>query len=151
MIAFLDASALIYLLEGKEPWAQVVKEHLRRLAAEVPPGGGPVGVALSRLSWLECRVGPLRRSDDAALGRFDVFFARPDLRWVELTPAVVECATSLRALHNLRTPDALQAACCLQLGTEALMVSGDSAFARVPGLALLLVEGSPPTLIPPAC
>lgn len=142
--ATLHASALFYLLEGKEPWAQEVKEHLQRLAAEVLSGCVIVGIALSRLSWLECRVGPLRSSDDATLGRFDAFFARPELRWVELSPAVVERATSLHALHNIRTPDALQAACCLQLGPEALMVSGDGAFARVPGLALLLVEGSSP-------
>ena len=38
-------------------------------------------------------------------------FARSDLLWQELSPAVVEQATTLRAQHGLRTPDALQAAC----------------------------------------
>jgi len=39
---------------------------------------------------------PLRRPDPTALERFEGFFSQPDLRWVELTAAVVEQATILR-------------------------------------------------------
>ena len=140
MIAFLDASALIYLLEGTQPWADAVKTRLRVLAAQDAEAGSTTAVGLSRLSWLECRVGPLRRQDQAALLRFDGFFARADLCWVELSAAVVEQATTLRARHNLRTPDALQAASCLQLGPDAVMITGDSDFARVPGLPVALIS-----------
>lgn len=99
-------------------------------------------LAISRLSWLECHVGPLRRRDAVALARFDAFFLHPDLMWVELTESLVQQATLLRAEHNLRTPDALQAASCLQLGPEAVMVSGDAAFQRVQALRLALVNGA---------
>lgn len=144
MIAFLDASAIIYLLEAQEPWATQVRTELRQLAAAAEASGQPLALALSRLSWLECRVQPLRVRDRARLDRFDAFFSRPDLCWVELSASVVERATALRAVHNLRTPDALQAACCLQLGADAVMISGDSSFARVPGLALLRLESEIP-------
>ena len=70
----------------------------------------------------------------------DAVFAQPDLIWVELTAPVVEQATLVRALHGLRTPDALQAACCLQLGPEAVMVSGDADFRRIPTLQLRLIS-----------
>jgi len=140
VIAFLDASALIYLLEGTQPWAEAVKTRLRVLAAQDAEAGSTTAVGLSRLSWLECRVGPLRRQDQAALLRFDGFFARADLCWVELSAAVVEQATTLRARHNLPTPDALQAASCLQLGPDAVMITGDSDFARVPGLPVALIS-----------
>ncbi|WP_276570772.1 hypothetical protein [Halochromatium glycolicum] len=33
-----------------------------------------MGGALSRLSWLECRVGPMKLGDTAALALFDAFF-----------------------------------------------------------------------------
>ena len=58
---------------------------------------------------------------------------------MELSAVVVELATSLRASHGLRTPDALQAACCLQLGPEAVMLSGDADFGRFVGLRLQLI------------
>jgi len=136
VIAFLDASALIYLLDGEPAWSTAVKRELQCLA-ETQPG---LPLALSRLSALECRVGPLRRGEHASLERFEMFFAQPDLHWVEISAAVVELATSLRANHGLRTPDALQAACCLQLGPEAVMLTGDADFRRVPGLRLCLIS-----------
>jgi hypothetical protein len=114
VIAFLDASALIYRLEGKQPWADAVKTRLRVLAAQDAEAGSTTALGLSRLSWLECRVGPLRRQDQAALQRFDGFFVRADLCWVELSAAVVEQATS-----------------------AARPITGDSVFARVPGLPVV--------------
>ena len=140
MIAFLDASAVIYAVEAEALWAEAVKRQIRELAATAHASGGVLRLAVSRLSWLECCVGPLRRRDPISLERFQGFFSRPDLQWVELTAAVVEQATLLRADHLLRTPDALQAACCQQLGPTAVMVTGDAAFQKVPGLAVTLVQ-----------
>ncbi len=136
MIAFLDASALIYLLDGDAVWAGAVQRELEQLAGQE----STLPIALSRLSILECRVGPLRRGDQASLEPFDTFFAQPDLVWVELNASVVELATRLPASHGLRTPDALQAACCLQLGAEAVMLTGDGDFRRVTDLPLRLIN-----------
>lgn len=130
MIAFFDASALIYLIEGDEPFAARVRDRLAVLSNEHPG----IGAAVSRLSWLECRVGPMKHNDLAALALFDAFFAKPDLVWVELDREVVELAAAIRVRHGLRTPDALQAACCLQLGQDHLLLTGDGAFQRVQGL-----------------
>ena len=142
MIAFLDACAVIYAVDGTPGWAMALKQQLRQLARSEQASTGGLQLAISRLSWLECRVGPLRRRDAVGLARFDVFFLHPDLMWVELSGSVVEQATLLRAEHNLRTPDALQAASCLQLGPDAVMVTGDAGFHRVPALRLALVNGA---------
>lgn len=135
MIAFYDASALIYLIEAEAPFGNRVRKALAA-AASTYPG---LGSAVSRLTWLECRVGPMKANDSAALNAFDAFFARPDLVWVELTRDVVELAAAIRARHGLRTPDALQAASCLQLGSNHLFLTGDTAFKRVAGLKVKLL------------
>ena len=135
MIAFLDASALIYLMDGEAPWAEATQTTLQQLAVSAP---GLV-LAVSRLSFLECRVAPLRRGDQACIDRFEALFAKPDLLVVELNAAVIELAIQLRANHGLRTPDALQAACCLQLGPDAVMITGDAGFHRVQALQVHLV------------
>ena len=136
MIAFLDASALIYLLEGEATWAGAVQRELQQLAERE----ATLSIALSRLSMLECRVGPQRRGDQESLDRFDAFFGQPELVWVELDTTVIELATRLRAHHGLRTPDALQAASCLQLGVAAVMLTGDADFQRVSALQLRLIS-----------
>lgn len=130
MIAFFDTSALIYLIEGAEPFAAKTRKELAVAARQHPD----LGAAMSRLSWMECRVGPMKGNDSATLAAYDAFFARADLVWVELTRDVVELATAIRVQTGLKTPDALHAASCLQLGDEHLFLTGDSAFRRVAGL-----------------
>jgi len=138
VIAFFDASALIYLIEGSEPFASRVRAELAALAQEHPD----VGAAVSRLCWLECRVGPMKTNNAALLTAFDAFFARPDLVWVELNREVVELAAAIRARHGLRTPDALQAASCLQLGDRHVLLTGDATFRRVEGLNVVVLGSS---------
>jgi uncharacterized protein len=130
VIAFFDASAVIYFIEGAEPLASRVRTELARLVKRFPN----LDTAVSRLSWLECRVKPARDNNIDALSRFDSFFRRPNLTWVELSREVVELATEVRVKHNLRTPDALQAACCLQLGPDHVFITGDAAFRKVGSL-----------------
>lgn len=135
MKVFLDASALIYLIEGDEPFASQVRNSLADISRTNPHCES----AVSRLTWLECRVGPLKTNDSRVLTAFDNFFARPDLVWIELTREVVELATAIRVRHGLRTPDALQAASCLQLGSDHLLLTGDAAFNRVAGLNVVVL------------
>ena len=136
MIAYLDASALIYFIEGAEPFASRARGELARLSKQ----HSIFDTAVSRLSWLECRVKPARDKDLDTLLLFDAFFARPGLSWVELTREVVELATEIRVRHRLRTPDALQAACCLQLGSEHVFITGDSVFRNVAALNALVLH-----------
>ena len=75
MIAFFDASALIYLVEGSEPFSGKVRSELAAAAARHPE----LAAAVSRLTWLECRVQPMKANDPARLALFDGFFARPEL------------------------------------------------------------------------
>ena len=84
----------------------------------------------------------MRRGDQACLDRFEALFAQPDLLVVELTASVVELATQLRANQGMRTPDALQAASCLQLGPDALIITGDAGFQRVQALQVRLIACS---------
>jgi predicted nucleic acid-binding protein len=79
-------------------------------------------------------VGPMKANDQLVLASYDAFFVRPGLEWVELPQNVVELAAVIRVKHGLKTPDALQAACCLQLGADHVFLSGDSAFKCVAGL-----------------
>jgi len=136
VIAFFDASALIYLLEVKEPFAGTVRRELAGIAQKHPD----LAVAISRLTWLECRVGPMRSNDTEMLAAYDGFFARPDLAWVEISKDVVELAAAIRVRHGLRTPDALQAASCLQLGDGHLFLTGDKVFKRVAGLKVVVLQ-----------
>lgn len=97
-----------------------------RLAASL---GVPASLATSRLSRLECRSKPLRAGDVATLAQFDVFFAGVELLLLEVSAAIVERATDLRARYNLKTPDALHYATAVEAGA-AVFLTGDQALLR---------------------
>jgi predicted nucleic acid-binding protein len=135
VIAFLDASALIYLIEGNDPFATKIRKELASAVKKYPD----LGAGVSRLTWLECRVGPMKTNDSVRLAAFDAFFARPDLVWIELSREVVELAAAIRVQHGLKTPDSLQAASCLQVGVDHIFLTGDQSFRRVAGLNVKLL------------
>lgn len=125
MIAYFDASAFIYLIESNEPFASKVRKELAAITTKFPD----LATVLTRLSWLECRVRPMKSNDSATLLS----------RWLKLTRDVIELAAVIRVKHGLPTPDALQVASCLQLGKNHLFLSGDAAFSRVNGLNVKLL------------
>ena len=134
MRLFLDAFALIYRFEGAAPFRTAAMDLMAQLTAQQ----ASVELAVSRLSVLECRVKPLREGNAALLKRYDDFFAAVNI--VELSAAVVDAATHLRARYGLKTPDALQAASAFAASERALFVTADAGFARVAGLDVRLIS-----------
>jgi len=132
---FLDACAIIYLLEGIAPFAVRVAAAMQ---GEANAGVG-TSLAVSDLSLLECRAQPMRQGNVDLLARYDEFFSARSLLRVALLPPVIEIATLIRARDGLKTPDALQAASCLSLAGPARFVTGDEAFRRVEGLDVILL------------
>ncbi len=128
MNLFLDACAIIYLIEAKEPFYSKVQRTLQHIADKNPD----TSIAISRLSVLECLVHPLRQQENFTIEQYRSFFARQDLQIIELAPEVVERALWLRVRYNLRTPDALQAASALELSPgELLFLTGDKSFTKM--------------------
>lgn len=132
MTLFLDANVIIYLIEGAREFQARAAERIGRYLKEDPS----TRMAVSRLSWLECRVRPLREQDRKALDAYERFFAEPDLIIVDLTAPVVETATHIRAVIGFSTPDALQAASALQIPGRVQVISNDARFRKVSGLAV---------------
>lgn len=136
MMVFLDACIVIYRVEAVAPFNNRFESLLRNLMLQGYGGG----LAISRLTLLECRVKPLRDGNAALLAKYDGFFAADGISVVGLDAAVINRATVLRARHGLRTPDALQAASCLVRHPETPFVTADSAFQRVDNLDVRLLN-----------
>jgi predicted nucleic acid-binding protein len=118
---FLDACIIIYWIEAPDPFHARLMARLRALRRQAPDAG----FAVSRLSWMECLVKPMRDNDQALMDEYRVFFDAGQLQVIELSAPVIERATSLRAKHGLRTPDALQAASALEITGDILFLTND--------------------------
>ncbi|HSF14169.1 MAG TPA: PIN domain-containing protein [Vicinamibacteria bacterium] len=130
----LDTSVFIYAVEENPKYLALVRPILAWVE-------GPKGQAVtSTVSMLELLVQPYRLSD---LNRVNQFYALlityPHLEWVAPSLAVADRAARLRADHNLKTPDALQAATAL--ASEATgFISNDPAYKRVAGIETVILD-----------
>jgi len=135
MNLFLDACAIIY-------WVEAVEPHYSNLLALIEDPKQvelDADLVVSRLSFLECRVKPLREKNKKILARYDNFFVNAGLEVIEVTAEIMDKATHLRANHRLRTPDAIQAACALSLRGKTRFLTRDHGFNRVLGLDFLMI------------
>jgi predicted nucleic acid-binding protein len=78
---------------------------------------------------LECRIRPLREGQSQLLATYDLFFAGKLVEVAEITAAVIERATEVRAQHRLKTPDAIHFATAIELQAD-LVLTGDRDMAR---------------------
>lgn len=135
MLLFLDACVVIYWIEAADPFHSRLMTRLKELRKRAPEAT----FAVSRLSWIECLVKPLRDSDDDLVAEYRAFFRAGQLRVVELTADVVEHAASLRAQSAIKTPDALQAASALSLGSDAIFLTNDKRLSKITGLQVEVI------------
>jgi predicted nucleic acid-binding protein len=140
VILFLDACAVIYLIESEAAFHARVVATLRDLRQRFPDAR----LAVSRLSLLECLVKPMRDGAAELIAEYRAFFAAGDLLVVELDAGVLDLALTLRARDGLRTPDALQAASALTLPADGhRFLTNDRRFARVSTLAVVDLGEAP--------
>ena len=92
-------------------------------------------IAVSDLSRLECRVGPMRRLDAAVLAVFDQFFALPDVRVVSLDTAVYDRATAIRAAYGFKTVDAIHLAAGVEAKCDSFLTN-DARLSRFPDITV---------------
>ena len=139
---YLDACAIIYLVEAGNPFHEAtVRQILRYQAA---PGGA---MLTSRLARMECRVRPLREKNTTLLDKYEEFFARKRLVVLEITADIIERATSVRVQYDLKTPDALHLATAMEHRAETF-VTGDPAFVRCREIAVDILKLPIPGTLP---
>lgn len=130
----LDTSVFIFQVERNEKYLDIVAPIFMWLES-------PRAQAVtSTITMLELLVLPYRAAD---IDRVNMFYALlstfPHLEWVAPSLRIADIGAQLRAEHRLRTPDALQAATAISRNATGF-VSNDSAFRRVAGLEVIVLD-----------
>ena len=130
----IDTAIFIYLIEENPEWvdeAAVVFEWLL--------SSGNSGVT-STLTMTELLVQPYRLGKTELVDQFYALLSTyPNLEWVAPTLEISDLAAQLRAVHGLRTPDAIQAATAIKYGATAI-VSNDAAYSRLTLLESIILR-----------
>jgi len=84
-------------------------------------------------------VKPVRDRDAAILATYDAFFTRARLTIVDVTAAVLDRATELRARHGFKVPDAIHLASAIEAGADVFL-TGDAGLAKCPDVRVEIVS-----------
>jgi predicted nucleic acid-binding protein len=94
----------------------------------------------STITLTELLVLPYRNSNEQHVDEFYAILSTyPNLEWVPPSLQIADTAARLRAVHRLRTPDALQAATAVHSLATGL-VTNDAAFEPVMHFETVLLE-----------
>jgi predicted nucleic acid-binding protein len=129
--AALDTVAFIYWIEESEAYVELLASVFS--AADE----GRIELISSALTLLEVLVLPFRTGNLALASQYEALLTRSrQIRLVEIDRAQLRAAAQLRAVHQVRTPDALQLAAALSTRCTAF-VTNDRRLPALPGLPVL--------------
>ena len=126
---YLDSCILIYALEDSSHRGDIVRAALSNTDHVV---------ATSPLVMHECLVGPLKAQDLELKQRYIELFA--DMHQLEIDSACFLLAAEIRALHGLRTPDALHLAAAQLAGCDELWTNDRRFLSASRGMAVNLLD-----------
>lgn len=128
MLIYLDSVICIYAVEGAPSFQARARA---RLAAVQVAGDQP---AISDLTWLECRVKPIRMADAIALAEMEAFLMASDVVRLSVPTVAYDRACRIRAGHNFKLADALHLAVAVEGGCGLFLTNDHrlSAFPDIP-------------------
>ena len=133
-IVGLDTTPLIYFIEENPTYLDTL--HLFFAAMD----RGEFKVVTSIVTLLEVLVHPFRHGDTKLAQQYrDILLNADGLTTIFLTQDIAEEAARLRAVHNIRTPDAIQMAAAIQEGASFLLTN-DAGLPSLPELSLLVLD-----------
>ena len=133
-VVSLDTTPLIYFIEENPTYLETVRPFFEAMDR------GDFSVVTSIVTLLEVLVHPFRRGDVELAQQYrDILLNTEGLTTALLSQDIAEEAARLRAVHNLRTPDAIQMATAIHEGAS-FFLTNDARLPSMPGLKVLVLD-----------
>lgn len=141
----IDSAPLIYLVEKHPTYFDAMVFILRTI------NSGSMTAVSSILSLTEVLTQPLRVGNEILVREYeDILQNSVGFELLPLNAAIARKAADLRAHYNLKTPDAIQVATCINAGCEAFLTN-DLRLKRMTEIQMLVLdelELDPPKMNP---
>ncbi|WP_045214010.1 type II toxin-antitoxin system VapC family toxin [Desulfonatronovibrio magnus] len=129
----LDTAPLIYFIEEKSPYLSVLEPFFVEMEK------GSLLVSTSTITLLEVLVYPLRLGNYSLASNYKDILLNSKMITVEISHSISERAASLRAKHNIRTPDALQISAAIETGA-AYFLTNDLRLPTIPSIEIITLD-----------
>ncbi|MFM9971784.1 MAG: type II toxin-antitoxin system VapC family toxin [Burkholderiales bacterium] len=133
---YLDSCVAVYAIEGNP------ELRAKIFAKLLPPNDESPCVVYTDLTRLECRVKPLADKNSALLTRYEDFFSTPGYEKYLFETSTFDLATTPRAEHRIKTPDALHLAAAICAGCSQFWTNDTQLAVATSGRIEVLVVNS---------
>ncbi len=129
----LDTAPLIYFIEENPTYIETVRLFFEAMDR------GDFWVVTSTITLLEVLVHPLRSNNKKLATEYRDILLNSKLMTLEVSSAIAEQAAELRAVHNIRTPDAIQISAALNAGATHFFTN-DIKLPEIPSIKILSID-----------
>jgi len=130
----LDTPVFIYQLENNPRYVGLTD----RVFSWLESAGGRA--VTSTITMTELLVQPYRAGDQRRADEFyGLLSTYPNLEWIAPSLEIADVAARIRAVHGLRTPDALEAATAVHANVSGF-ITNDPVFKRVTGFETMVLD-----------
>ena len=130
---YLDTAPLIYSVERHAEYWSKLRELWRLTRAK------EIEVVTSELALLETGVQPIRQNNQPLITAYKTLLTRTEIVLVPITADILLAAAVLRALQNLKTPDAIHAATAHSLNCD-FFVTNDDGVKRLENIDVVILS-----------
>jgi predicted nucleic acid-binding protein len=132
-LVYLDTVTIIYSVERFPEYVTLLDPMWQQLRS------GTIQIITSELAVLETLVIPIRQSNTDLIRRYEALLLSSEVNLIPINPSILKNAATLRAQHNLKTPDAIHAATAQSMGCSSF-ITNDLGFRRVSNLPTLILK-----------
>lgn len=129
----LDTAPLIYFIEENPTYIETVRLFFEAMERD------DFWVVTSTITLLEVLVHPLRSNNKKLATEYRDILLNSKLMTLEVSSAIAEQAAELRAVHNIRTPDAIQISAALNAGATHFFTN-DIKLPTIPSIKILSIN-----------
>jgi|SRR5579875_1675587 len=129
----LDTTPLIYFIEKYPVYVDFIRPFFNLVAR------GDIRIVTSTTTLLEVLVHPIRYSDVDLMQKYREILLNSEISLIDLSWEIAEEAARLRAVHGLRTPDAIQLATAIYCRAP-FFLTNDKRLSAVKEIKVLVID-----------
>ncbi len=130
---YLDTSPIIYSVEKHTNYRQLLTSLWQSLKSN------EIEVYTSQLTLLETLVQPIKQNNQILISAYETLLTNTDIRLLPISLDVLRESANLRAIQNLKTPDAIHASTAFSANCD-YFITNDDGFKRLSNINVLILS-----------
>jgi len=130
---YIDTSVVIYTIERNPDYYSLLQSLWLKFQT------GELEIISSEIILLEALVVPLKNTNISLIEAYEQLLLSSEIRLIPISQSILRQAANLRAITNLKTPDAIHAATALSVGCNQF-ITNDKGFRNIPDLCVIILS-----------